>query len=222
MVQLAEPGDELTLYGYFQSSAAYRVRLALSLKRLDFQQSPIDLLSRQALTGYQDSINPQGLVPALATADGLLTQSLAIIEYLDEVHPEPSLLPAEPHLRAYVRAVAQLIACDIHPLANLRVLRYLKRDLGHDQATINNWYRHWVEEGLTRLEAFVVVEGRSGRHVLGDQPTIADCLIVPQLFNARRLDCDLTSMPTLVAIDAKCTALPEFHRAHPSEQPDAR
>ena len=212
----------VTLYGYFQSSAAYRVRLSLALKGIEFGQAPVDLLNRHALSDYRNAVNPQGLVPALAIADRLLVQSSAIIECLDEIYPAPPLLPTEPFSRAYVRAAAQFVACDIHPLANLRVLRYLKRDLRHDQATIDSWYRHWVEDGLQRLEAFVQAEGRSGSFMYGNAPTIADCMIVPQMFNARRLSCDLTRMPTLVAIDAFCTSLPTFARAHPSEQPDSK
>lgn len=212
----------MKLYSYFRSSAAYRVRIALALKGIEVEQVPVNLLEREPLPAYRSEVNPQGLVPALASnEDGLLVQSLAILEYLEERHPEPPLLPAAPAARAYVRAAAQLIACDIHPLANLRVLRYLKRELGHDQATIDDWYRHWVADGLQRLEAFVAVGKRSGSFVLGDAPTMADCLLVPQMFNARRLECDLGKMPTLVAIDRRCQELDAFQRAAPSRQPDA-
>jgi maleylacetoacetate isomerase len=212
----------MRLYSYFRSSAAYRVRIALALKGIDAEQVAINLLAREPLPDYRQAVNPQGFVPALDTdADGLIVQSLAIMEYLDETHPEPALLPERAADRAYVRAAAQLVACDIHPLANLRVLRYLKRDLGHDQAAIDGWYRHWVEDGLVRLEAFVAAEGTSGRFLFGDTPTMADCVLVPQLFNARRLACDLAGMPTLVAIDARCAELDAFKRAHPDRQPDA-
>ncbi|GAA0866029.1 maleylacetoacetate isomerase [Sphingopyxis soli] len=212
----------MRLYSYFRSSAAYRVRIALALKGIDAEQVAINLLAREPLPDYRQAVNPQGFVPALDTdADGLIVQSLAIMEYLDETHPEPALLPERAADRAYVRAAAQLVACDIHPLANLRVLRYLKRDLGHDQAAIDGWYRHWVEDGLVRLEAFVAAERTSGRFLFGDTPTMADCVLVPQLFNARRLACDLAGMPTLVAIDARCAELDAFKRAHPDRQPDA-
>jgi len=211
----------MKLYSYFRSSAAYRVRIALNLKGLDVEQFAVHLLKRDALSAYRAGRNPQGLVPALDTDEGLLVQSLAIIDYLEERWPQPSLLPQGLAERAYVRAAALLIACDIHPLANLRVLRYLKQDLGHDQDEIDTWYRHWVEDGLARLEAYLVAEGRSGRFVHGDSPTTADCCLVPQMFNARRLNCDVGQFPTLVAIDAQCAALDAFQRAHPSVQPDA-
>ncbi len=212
----------MKLYSYFRSSAAYRVRIALNLKGIEAEQVPVHLLRSEQLPAYRAAHNPQGLIPAIEDeADGVIPQSLAIIEYLEERFPEPALLPKGLAQRAYVRAVALLIACDIHPLANLRVLRYLKRELGQEQAAIDTWYRHWVEDGLGRLEAFVAAEGRSGRFIFGDVPTMADCCLVPQLFNARRLECDLAGVPTLVAIDARCQELAAFQRAHPSVQPDA-
>lgn len=211
----------MKLSSYFRSSAAYRVRIALNLKGLDVEQSAVHLLKRDALSAYRAGHNPQGLVPALDTDEGLLVQSLAIIDYLEERFPEPPLLPQGLAARAYVRAAALLIACDIHPLANLRVLRYLKQDLGHDQDQIDTWYRHWVEDGLGRLEAYLRAERRSGRFVHGDTPTTADCCLVPQMFNARRLNCNIQQFPTLVAIDAHCIAQEAFQRAHPSVQPDA-
>ena len=145
----------------------------------------------------------------------------AVASHLEERYPDPPLLPQGFAARGYVRAAALLIACDIHPLANLRVLRHLKHELGHSQDEVDSWYRHWVEDGLARLEAYLVAERRSGRFVLGDRPTIADCCLVPQMFNARRLSCDVTPFPTLVAIDAHCAELDAFQRAHPSVQPDA-
>jgi maleylacetoacetate isomerase len=211
----------MKLYSYFRSSAAYRVRIALNLKGLETEQEAVHLLKADQMPAYRATHNPQGLIPALESDDGFFVQSIAIIEYLEERYPEPALLPAGFAARAYVRAAALLIACDIHPLANLRVLRYLKRDLAQDQAAIDSWYRHWVEDGFTRLEAFLASEGRSGRFTLGDSPTIADCCLVPQMFNARRLKCDLSGFPTLVAIDAHCQQLAAFRKAHPSEQPDA-
>ncbi|WP_340316666.1 maleylacetoacetate isomerase [Rhizorhabdus argentea] len=211
----------MKLYSYFRSSAAYRVRIALNLKGLDAEQSAVHLLKGDALAAYRAGRNAQGLVPALDTDDGLLVQSLAIMDYLEERFPQPPLLPQGHASRAYVRAAALLIACDIHPLANLRVLRYLKAEFGHSQDEIDTWYRHWVEDGLGRLEAYLRAEGRSGRFVHGDRPTTADCCLVPQMFNARRLNCNVEPFPTLVAIDAHCTALDAFQRAHPSVQPDA-
>ncbi len=212
----------MRLFGYFRSSAAYRVRIALNLKEIGVDQSPVNLLGSEALPTYRARVNPQGLLPALETdEDGTLVQSLAIIEYLEEVHPEPPLLPFDPAARAYVRAAAQLIACDIHPLANLRVLRHLKGELGQDQEQIDAWYRHWVRDGLERLEAFVRASGRAGRFLCGDTPGIADCCLVPQLFNARRFNCDLDGLDMLMTIDARCGAIDAFQRAHPSLQPDA-
>lgn len=212
----------MKLYSYFRSSASYRVRIALNLKGIAADMASVHLLAKDALPAYRESVNPQGLVPALETDDGeLLVQSMAIIEYLEETHKQPPLLPADPAERAYVRAAAQLIACDIHPLANLRVLRHLKNELGQSQEQIDAWYRHWVEDGLVRLEAFVRAEGRSGRFLHGDVPGLADCFLVPQLFNARRLGCAIDGCPTLLAIDAQCTVLDAFQRAHPSAQPDA-
>ena len=151
----------------------------------------------------------------------MIAQSIAIIEYLEERFPSPALLPAGLAERAYVRAAALLIACDIHPLANLRVLQYLKRQLGHDQTAIDQWYRHWVEDGLGRLEAFVAAEARYGDFLFGNSPTMADCCLVPQMFNARRLACDVSGFPILVAIDARCQELEAFKAAHPAAQPDA-
>lgn len=212
----------MKLFGYFRSSAAYRVRIALNLKEIGVDQSPVNLLAAEALPSYRAQVNPQGLLPALITdEDGILVQSLAIIEYLQEIHPEPPLLPFDPSARAYVRAAAQMIACDIHPLANLRVLRHLKAELGQDQEQIDRWYRHWVRDGLERLEAFVRASGRAGRFLCGDTPGMADCCLVPQLFNARRFNCALDGLDTLLTIDARCGAIDAFQRAHPSLQPDA-
>ena len=211
----------MKLYSYFRSSAAYRVRIALNLKGVAVEQSAVHLLEKEPLPAYRAAHNPQGLIPALEGGDGFFVQSMAIMEYLEERYPDPPLLPQGFAARGYVRAAALLIACDIHPLANLRVLRHLKHELGHSQDEVDSWYRHWVEDGLARLEAYLVAERRSGRFVLGDRPTIADCCLVPQMFNARRMSCDVTPFPTLVAIDAHCAELDAFQRAHPSVQPDA-
>ncbi|WP_230206724.1 maleylacetoacetate isomerase [Novosphingobium sp. Gsoil 351] len=204
----------MKLYSYFRSSAAYRVRIAMALKGLEADLETVDLLAHGPLEDFREQVSPQGLVPALASDDdGLLVQSLAIIEYLEERYPEPALLPADRGARAYVRAIAQLIACDIHPLANLRVLRYLKRELKQDQATIDAWYRHWVVDGLTRLEAFVVANARHGAFIAGTDPTMADCLLVPQLFNARRLECDLSG-----AVRRSSPSMPDATRSSRSSE----
>jgi maleylpyruvate isomerase len=218
----------LKLYTYFRSSAAYRVRIALNLKVLDVDMAPIHLLrtgGEQLQEAYR-SINPEGLVPALVDDNDeegsqVLTQSLAIIEYLDEMYPEPPLLPSAPLDRAYVRGIALSIACDIHPLNNLRVLRYLVRELGVSEDAKNAWYRHWCETGLAALEKRISADGRAGKFCLGDTPTMADCCLVPQLANARRVDTDLSRMPTLLRIEENCARLDAFIQAEPARQPDA-
>ena len=218
----------LKLYTYFRSSAAYRVRIALNLKALDVDMAPIHLLRKggEQLEQAYRSINPEGLVPALVDENDeegsqVLTQSIAIIEYLDEMYPEPPLLPSAPLDRAYVRGIALAIACDIHPLNNLRVLRYLVRDLGASEDAKNAWYRHWCENGLAALEKRVSADGRAGKFCFGDTPTMADCCLVPQLANARRVDTDLSKMPTLLRIEANCVQLDAFQQAAPARQPDA-
>ncbi|KGE76944.1 maleylacetoacetate isomerase [Halomonas salina] len=212
-----------TLYGYFRSSAAYRVRIALNLKGLAYDQAPIDLVAgEQRGEGYLAD-NPQGLVPTLVTDDGLrLTQSLAICEYLEEVHPEPALLPEDPAERARVRALAQLVACEMHPPNNLRVLKYLTGELGVDEATRLAWYHHWVHEGFTALEAMLSREAGSGEFCHGAAPTLADACLVPQVFNAERFECDLSAYPRIRRIADNARALDAFRRAAPGEQPDAR
>ena len=207
----AAPG--LTLYGYWRSSAAYRVRLALAWKRLDYLSIPIDL--RHGVQSGPDYLarNPQGLVPLLLDGAAALTQSLAIIEYLDETRPEPPLLPPDPLGRAHVRAAAQLIACDIHPINNLRVLRYLKDPMGHDQAEIDAWARHWIAEGLTALEEFSARFG--GRFVFGDELTLADLCLLPQLYNARRVSLDLASFSRICAIEEEILGTEFLALAHP-------
>ena len=213
----------LKLYDYFRSSAAYRVRIALNLKQLGYQQQPIHLTrdgGEQFRPEYR-AINPQARVPALDVDGAVLTQSLAIIEYLDETHPVPPLLPREPLARARVRAMAQVIACDIHPLANTSPLNYLRKQLGQNEDAVNGWYRHWVENGLAALEKLVAAQPRDGNYCIGAQVTLADVCLVPQMANARRFNCDVSGCPTLVKIDAACRALAAFAAAAPEKQPDA-
>lgn len=215
----------LALYTYFRSSAAYRVRIALNLKGLTAEQVPVHLLrdgGEQLKPDYL-ALNPQGQLPTLAVDDAtgrhLLTQSLAIVEYLDEVHPTPALLPADPIVRAQARAVALAIACDIHPINNLRVQKYLKGEMGVDEERAGRWVRHWMETGLAAVEA--MVKPHAGRFCFGDTPGLADLTLVPQMFNARRFNADLSACPTLVAIDQACLALPAFADAAPDRQVDA-
>jgi len=213
----------LKLYNYFRSSASYRVRVALNLKGLPYEYAAVHLTKgggEQFAPAFR-ALNADALIPVLDDDGVVLTQSLAIIEYLDETRPEPPLLPADPVERAYVRAFALTIACEIHPLDNLRVLRYLVRNLGANEEKKNEWYRHWVEQGLAALESRVVAERRSGRHVLGDTVTAADVVLVPQIFNARRFDCRLDHAPTLMRIFEHCMELSSFIDAQPSRQPDA-
>jgi maleylpyruvate isomerase len=208
------------LYSYFRSSAAYRVRIAFNLKGLSYDTIAIHLQKEggQNLKPEYRAINPLMRVPTLKLDSGeLLTQSLAIIEYLDEVHPQPALLPRDPVDRAKVRALAQLIACDIHPINNLGPLRYLKNVLGHDQVKIDAWYHHWVLMGFDALEAMV----QPGPYAFGAEVTLADICLVPQVANARRLKVPLERFPKIVAIDAACAKLPAFDKARPDNQPDA-
>ncbi|WP_076603128.1 maleylacetoacetate isomerase [Aromatoleum tolulyticum] len=213
----------MKLYTYFRSSAAYRVRIALNLKQLDYEAVPVHLVrngGEQRQTDYL-ALNPAGLVPTLIDDGNVLQQSLAIIEYLDEVHPQPALLPGSPAERARIRAIAQAIACDIHPVNNLRVLRYLVHELGVNDAQKNAWYRHWIAIGLSAVESMLAADPRTGLFCHGDTPTLADCCLVPQVFNAQRFDCDLSAMPTVMGIVERCAALDAFQRAAPGQQPDA-
>jgi maleylpyruvate isomerase len=213
----------LKLYNYYRSSASFRVRIALNLKGLNYDYVPVHLTKGggQQFAPEFKSLNADALIPVLDDDGRVLTQSLAIIEYLDETHPEPPLLPTSPADRAYVRGFALTIACEIHPLNNLRVLRYLVKELGASEDSKNAWYRHWVEQGLAALETRVVAERRSGRHVLGDQVSLADVVLVPQVFNAKRFDCRLDHVPTLMRIFDHCMELPAFADAQPARQPDA-
>ena len=211
----------MKLYTYFRSSAAFRVRIALNLKGLPYEQQFVSLPKGAHRQPEYAKVNPQALVPTLVADDGLhLAQSLAIIEYLDEVHPSPALLPRDARERARVRSLSLLVACEIHPLNNLRTLQYLKRELKLAEEQVNAWYRHWIAEGLGKLEA----EMRSpltGRFSHGDAPTMADCCLVPQIFNARRYECDLAPYPNVMRVFGECMKLEAFDRAQPSKQPDA-
>ena len=211
----------MKLYTFFRSSASFRVRIALNVKGIAWESVPVNLPKAEHAELRFKAINPQGLVPALDDSGRLLSQSLAIIEYLDEVHPGPRLLPADPIDRAYVRAYSQLIASEIHPLNNLRVLKYLKRTYALDEAGVNAWYRHWIAEGFALMESFLLNEKRHGRHVFRDQVTMADCCLVPQVFNAQRYECDLTPYPTVTKIFDECMKLESFIAAQPTKQPDA-
>jgi maleylacetoacetate isomerase len=201
------------LFDYFRSSASYRVRIALNLKGVDHERVAVDLVGGGQQAPDYRAVNPQGLVPALEIDGHRLTQSLAIISYLDSTRPEPPLLPADPADAAHVRALALAIACDIHPLNNLRVLKYLKGPLGQEEAARDSWYRHWIGEGFAGLEAMAAP--RAGRFLFGDSPTLADICLVPQMFNARRFDAPLGDFPTLVRADAEATRLDAFAAAHP-------
>jgi maleylacetoacetate isomerase len=217
----------MLLYNYFRSSASFRVRIALNLKGLPYDYKPIHLVRHGGEQRLPDflALNPDGLVPVMIddTQDppAKLTQSLAMVEYLDEVHPEPPLLPHDPVERARVRALALAIACEIHPINNLRVLRYLTQVLKVDDAAKNAWYRHWVETGLAAFEAQLAASPMTGRFCHGDTPTLADLTLVPQIFNARRFDCDLGHLTTVQRVYDACMALDAFTQAFPGEQPDA-
>ncbi|MDI1264149.1 MAG: maleylacetoacetate isomerase [bacterium] len=213
----------MKLYTYFRSSAAYRVRIALALKGLPWEPAYVHMLrggGEQHSPAYR-GINPQGLVPTFADEGFDLVQSIAICEYLEEKYPEPRLLPGDLRARAYVRAVMSAVACDIHPLNNLRVLKYVTSTLGHNEAEKLAWYRHWIADGFAGLEGLIVQAGRSGVFACGDQPTLADAFIVPQVYNARRFDCPMDACPNITRIADACLALPQFQAARPEAQGDA-
>jgi maleylpyruvate isomerase len=209
----------MTLYHYALSSASYRVRIALKLKGLEVATVPIHLRQGEQRQPEFLKLNSQGFVPALRLGDGeVLTQSIAIIEYLEEMYPQPPLLPAAPAERARVRALCQLIACDVHPLNNLRVLKYLEAELGLDESARNSWYQHWIHAGFEALESSLRRDASAGRFCHGDAPGMADVLLVPQVFNARRFAVDLAAYPRIAAIDAACREITAFADAAPERQ----
>jgi len=210
----------MKLYGYFRSSAAYRVRIALNLKGLSYDQTFIHLRKGDQHSATYLQVNRQGLVPALVDDGQVLGQSMAICEYLEETHPTPALLPRDPAGRARVRAICLAVACEIHPLNNLRVLSYLGEGLGQDQAARDRWYKHWIAEGFGGLEAMLADSSATGKFCHGDAPSLADCFLVPQVVNARRFNCDLSPYPIIQRIAAACDTLKAFQDAAPQNQPD--
>ena len=208
--------SKIVLYDYAKSSAAYRVRIGLNLKGVDYESRQVNLLDSEQKGDAYRALNPQGLVPMLEVDGQRITQSLAILVYLDQAYPEPRLMPADPFDGAHVRAMAMTVACDIHPLNNLRVLKYLKRELGQEQDGVDRWYAHWVSEGLAALEAFSAP--RAGTFLFGDTPTLADVCLVPQMFNARRFNVPLGHYPTLLRADSNAVSLEAFAAAHPDAQ----
>lgn len=211
----------MKLYTYFRSSAAFRVRIALNLKGLKYEPLFVHLAKGEHRKPHYASVNAQALLPTLELDDGTrLNQSIAIIEYLDETHPRPALLPEDAKGRARVRALSNLIANEIHPLNNLRVLQHLKRALGQTEEQVNAWYRHWIADGLAKLEAELAA-GKKATFCYADAPTMADCCLVPQIFNAKRYNCDLAPYPNTLRVFDECMKLEAFDRAQPAKQPDA-
>ena len=212
----------MQLYTYFRSSAAYRVRIALNLKGLSAEETYLHLRKREHLEADYLKLNPQGLVPTLIDDDGVtLSQSLAILEYLEETRPQPPILPGEAGARGRVRQLAQIVACDIHPIDNLKVLNYLTNELGVSDEARVTWYRHWIGQGMTALERLLADSDATGTYCHGDTPTIADICLVPQVYNAQRFDTDMSSYPTVMRINDACLELDAFARAAPDVQPDA-
>ncbi|MGE5217276.1 MAG: maleylacetoacetate isomerase [Chloroflexota bacterium] len=213
----------MKLYTFFRSSASYRVRIALNIKGLTYEQVPIHLRrgGGEQLGAAYKAINPQALVPALEDNGKILTQSLAIIEYLEETHPTPPLLPTGPADKALVRGMAMVIACEVHPIQNLRVLNYVKARYNQTDAQINDWAQHWIDLGLSALEQMIAAQPKRGKFCFGEMPTLADICLIPQLGNARRYGCDISKHPTILQIEKSCLALPAFAAAAPEKQPDA-
>jgi maleylacetoacetate isomerase/maleylpyruvate isomerase len=210
----------MELFNYFRSSASWRVRIALALKGLDYDYRTVHLRKNEHFAPEFGALTPAQLIPLLRDGENVVTQSMAIIEYLDETHPEISpLLPRDPLSRARVRALAQDIACEIHPLNNLRVLRYLTSELGLDEGRKNQWIHHWLLKGLAVVEQRL--QATAGSCCFGDTPGMADCVLIPQVYNAQRFDCPLDEFPTILRVNAHCLTLPAFAETHPSKCPDA-
>jgi len=211
----------MKLHTYFRSSASFRVRIALNLKGLSYDSAAVHIAKGVHRESAYGALNPQALVPALEDAGVLLTQSLAIMEYLEETRPQPPLLPKDPSGRARVRSLSMLIACEIHPVNNLRVLQHLKRALGQNEAQVNAWYRHWIADGLAKFEADLLRAPGPGKFCHGDVPGMADCCLIPQIFNAQRYQCDTSAYPATMRVFAECMKIEAFDRAQPAKQPDA-
>lgn len=211
----------MILYDYFRSSAAFRVRIALNLKNISAEHRFVHLAKNEQCQPEYRALNPQGLVPMLVDSAFYLTQSLAIIEYLNDLYPEPPLLPADPAERAFARSIAQLVACDMHPLNNKRVLDYLTSELQVSEIQKNQWYAHWIQEGFAAIESLLAARNLKGAFCAGDQPGMADVCLIPQVFNARRFNCPLEDFPRLMQVYRYCMQLPAFDNAQPSKQPDA-
>jgi maleylacetoacetate isomerase len=213
----------MKLYTFFRSSASYRVRIALNLKGIAYEQAPIHLRrggGEQFGAAYR-ALNPQALVPTLEDGGKILTQSLAIIEYLEEKQPQPPLLPKDPADKALVRSMAMIVACEVHPIQNLRVLNYVKKEYNQTDEQVNRWAQHWIDLGLSALEEMLAAQPKRGKYCWGDSPTLADICLVPQLGNARRYGCELSRYPNILAVEKNCTALPPFIDAAPEKQSDA-
>ena len=211
----------LTLHGYFRSSASFRVRIALNLKGIEFAQINHHLRKNEQRAPEYLALQPQGLVPALDTGRGIIAQSMAMIEWLDETQPGAKLLPDDADGRARVRALAQVVACDIHPIDNLRVLRYLRTEMGQDEAAVQAWYNFWIAEGFAALEAMLADDPRTGRFCHGDTPTLADICLVPQVVNSRNFKLDMAPYPTIQRVYDAAVAIPAVAQAFPDKQPDA-
>lgn len=211
----------MTLYGYFRSSASFRLRIALALKGLEHDQAFVHLAEGQQFQPQYKALNPQAQVPTLRDGEHVLVQSPAILEYLEEAYPKPPLLPRDRVARARVRALAMAVGCDIHPLNNLRVLKYLTGEIGLSDPQMRQWYAHWVQLGFAGIEHMLAESNATGRHCHGDRPTLADVYLVPQVFNAKRFEVPLDAYPTLMRVFDNCMAIEAFDRAQPANQPDA-